>query len=104
MKLAVPRIPRMASLTIPDTRAEALPSGTWRLRAGIGAFFLAYAVWGLVHLAALAGSPATDIAALTGGILVGNKIILLACVAVMGKPGFEQLRARVFRRFKLSRT
>ncbi|MDR5746445.1 transporter suffix domain-containing protein [Caballeronia sp. LZ029] len=95
MKLAVPRIT--------SSQDEALPSSTWRLRAGIGVFVLAYAVWGLVPLAALAGSPATDIAALTGGIVVGNKIILLACVAVMGKPGFEQLRARLFRRLKLSR-
>ncbi|CAD6517306.1 hypothetical protein LMG27952_00830 [Paraburkholderia hiiakae] len=87
-------------MTTPDTQAKALPSGTWRFRAGIGVFLLAYAAWGLVPLAALAGAPATVIATLTGGIVVANKLMLLACVAVMGKPGFERLKALLLRHLK----
>lgn len=87
-------------MKLPDTQAKALPSGTWRFRAGICVFVLAYAAWGLVPLAALAGVPATAITTLTGGIVVANKIMLLACVAVMGKPGFERLKALLLRRLK----
>lgn len=42
-------------MTIPDTPAEARAPGTWRFRAGIGVFVLAYAVWGIVPIAAFAG-------------------------------------------------
>ena len=87
-------------MTIPDTQAEVLGSGTWRFRAGIGIFALAYAARVLVPLAALAGASATGIATLTGGIVVANKIMLLACIAVMGKPGFQRLKALLFRRFR----
>lgn len=85
-------------MTIPDTPADAHAPGTWRFRAGIGVFVLAYAVWGLVPIAAFAGVSATGIATLTGGIVVVNKIMLLASIAVMGKPGFERLKALLLRR------
>jgi hypothetical protein len=80
-------------MTISDTQAEILASGSWRFRAGIGIFVLAYAAWMLVPLAALTGASTTGIATLTGGIVVANKIMLLACVAVMGKAGFARLKA-----------
>ncbi|RQH00597.1 transporter suffix domain-containing protein [Paraburkholderia dinghuensis] len=87
-------------MTIPDTRAKIVDSGTWRFRAGIGVFVLAYAAWVLVPLAALAGISAAGIATLTGAIVVANKLMLLACVAVMGKPGFERLKVHLLRHFR----
>jgi len=90
----------MVSMAIPDTQAEVLASGTWRFRVGIGVFVLAYGAWILVPLAALAGASATGIATLTGSIVVANKIMLLACIAVMGKPGFQRLKAMLFRHLK----
>jgi hypothetical protein len=90
----------MVSMTIPDTQAKVRVPGTWRFRAGISIFALAYAAWVLVPLAALAGVSSTGIATLAGGIVVGNKIMLLACIAVLGKPGFERLKALLLRRVR----
>lgn len=91
---------RMVSMTTPETQVDALASGSWRFRAGFGVFVLAYAAWVLVPLAAFSGASATDIATLTGGIVVTNKIMLLACIAIMGKPGFQRLKAVVLHQIR----
>ena len=42
------------------------------------------------------GLPASRIAAMTGAIFVANKVLILACIAIMGKSGFQQLKGMVF--------
>ncbi|WER50585.1 transporter suffix domain-containing protein [Cupriavidus sp. WKF15] len=81
----------------PYTQAGSLASATWRLRAGIGLLVLAYGAWLAVPVAATAGASPTQVATLTGAIVVANKIMLLASVAVMGKPGFMRVKAIVLR-------
>ncbi|CAG2157402.1 hypothetical protein LMG31506_06003 [Cupriavidus yeoncheonensis] len=84
----------------PHTLAGSLASGTWRFRAGIGVLVLAYAAWLAVPLAASAGASPTQIATLTGAIVVGNKIMLLVSVAVMGKPGFMRVKGVLLRHLR----
>lgn len=72
------------------------PSSGWRFKLGIGIFILAFALWLLVPIAASMGLPASRIAAMTGAIFVANKVLLLTCIAVMGKSGFQQLKTMVF--------
>jgi hypothetical protein len=59
-------------------------------------FIAATALWLIVPLAALAGAPSGRIAALTGVVFVGNKVMLLACIAIMGKAGFQRLKSLMF--------
>ncbi|ANN76408.1 transporter suffix domain-containing protein [Bordetella flabilis] len=66
---------------------------TWRFKAGIGIFIFAFALWLAIPLAAAAGMSGPRLAALTGALFVANKVLLLTCIAVMGKDGFQQLKA-----------
>ena len=75
---------------------ETSPSVGWRFRLGIAIFVLAFAIWLLVPLAAALNASAARIAALSGFIFVANKILLVLCVAVMGKTGFQQLKSVAF--------
>ncbi len=87
-------------MAISDTQTEALATGHWRFRVGMGTFLLAYAAWAIVPLAAVAGASPSSLATLAGAIVIGNKILVLACIAVMGKPGFQRLKALLFRHIK----
>ncbi|MCY1512543.1 hypothetical protein D9M68_470060 [compost metagenome] len=80
----------------PDNTPQPAPSMGWRFKCGIGMFILAFALWFLIPLAAALDVPGSRIAALTGTIFIANKVLLLTCVAVMGKEGFQQLKAIVF--------
>ncbi|RDJ27400.1 hypothetical protein DWF00_10600 [Bosea caraganae] len=71
-------------------------TAAWRFKLGIGIFILAFALWLLIPLGASMGVPGPRIAAMTGAIFVANKVLLLACIAVMGKAGFQQLKGMVF--------
>ncbi|WP_336602576.1 hypothetical protein [Paraburkholderia bengalensis] len=55
----------------------------------------AFALLPILPIAASLGTSAATMAALTGTILVANKVLLMACVAVMGKPGFQHLKLTV---------
>jgi hypothetical protein len=83
-------------MTTSEIKAEVSAAGGWRFKLGIGIFVLAFALWLFIPLAASLGTPAARIAALTGAIFVANKVLLVTCIAVMGKPGFQQLKAMVF--------
>ncbi|MBF9235407.1 transporter suffix domain-containing protein [Microvirga alba] len=63
-----------------------------RCKLGITIFVLAFALWLLVPLAAALQAPPARIAAMSGAIFVANKVMLVVCVAVMGKEGFLQLK------------
>ncbi|NIX77329.1 transporter suffix domain-containing protein [Microvirga terricola] len=64
-----------------------------RCKLGIAIFILAFVLWLLVPLAAALQAPPARIAAMSGAIFVANKVMLVICVAVMGKEGFLQLKA-----------
>ena len=71
------------------------PAG-WRFKVGIALFALMILAWLLIPIEAALGMSAGAIAATTAGIAIGNKIILLVAIAVMGKAGFQELKAKVF--------
>lgn len=75
---------------------------TWRFKAGIFLLCMVGAAWLLVPVAAWAGASAGTIATLTGMIFIWNKAIILLMVAVMGKPGFQELKAKVLDVFRFS--
>jgi hypothetical protein len=83
-------------MTTSDIKADAPATGGWRFKLGIGIFILAFALWLILPLAGSMGASGARIAALTGAIFVANKVLLVTCIAVMGKPGFQQLKAMVF--------
>jgi hypothetical protein len=83
-------------MTTSEIKAEDSTAGGWRFKLGMGIFVLAFALWLIVPIAASVGTPAARMAALTGAIFVANKVLLVSCIAVMGKPGFQQLKQRVF--------
>src|SRR5215831_4305172 len=68
----------------------------WRFRLGAAIFMLAFALWLLVPVAALMQVGTGSIAALTSTVFIGNKVLLVLVVAIMGKPGFEELKRRIF--------
>jgi hypothetical protein len=76
----------------------------WRFKFGIFTFIFAFALWLLIPLAASLNIPSARIAALTGAIFIANKVLLLVCVAVMGKTGFQQLKTVVLRKFTPAET
>ena len=83
-------------MTTSEIKTEDSTAGGWRFKLGMGLFVLAFALWLIVPIAASVGTPAARVAALTGAIFVANKVLLVSCIAVMGKPGFQQLKSMVF--------
>ena len=75
--------------------APAQPAG-WRFKVGIALFALMILAWVLIPLEAALGMSAATIAATTAGIAIGNKVLLLIAIAVMGKAGFQELKAKLF--------
>ena len=73
------------------------PAG-WRFKVGIALFALMILAWLLVPIEAALGMSAATIAATTAGIAIGNKVILLVAIAVMGKAGFQDLKAKLFQK------
>jgi hypothetical protein len=70
-------------------------AGAWRFRLGVAIFILAFALWLLVPLAVLMQVGAGGIAALTSTVFIGNKVLLVLVIAIMGKPGFQELKRRI---------
>ena len=83
-------------MSSPDTLVEAVPPKGWRFKCGIGIFIFALVLWCLIPIAASLDVPGSRIAALSATVFIANKILLIACIAVMGKEGFQQLKAMVF--------
>jgi hypothetical protein len=68
----------------------------WRFKLGITLVVLMFAAWLLIPLAASMNASRGTIAAITGGIFIANKVLLVLTVAVMGKAGFQQLKSYMF--------
>ena len=68
----------------------------WRFKVGIALFALMILVWVLIPIEAALGMSARTITATTAGIAIANKVILLIAIAVMGKAGFQELKAKLF--------
>jgi len=83
-------------MTTSNDETDGSTASGWRFKLGVCIFVAAFAIWLLVPLATILGVSGPRIAALTGAIFVANKVLLVACVAVMGMPGFQQLRAIAF--------
>ena len=79
-----------------DNQTETVPKKGWRFKCGIGIFILALVLWCLIPVAASLDVPGSRIAALSATVFIANKILLIACIAIMGKDGFQQLKAIVF--------
>jgi hypothetical protein len=69
---------------------------TWRFYAGVAVIVCSFGSWGLVPIASAAGWSTKQIASLTGAIFIGVKVGLIAAIAIMGKDGFNYLKAQVF--------
>ncbi len=67
----------------------------WRFNAGVALFILWIVLASAIPVIAVSGMPVVRIAALTGAIVIFNKILLVAIIAVMGKPGFQQLKVKL---------
>src|SRR5690606_17442520 len=72
-----------------DNQAEIVPAKGWRFKCGIGIFILALLLWCLIPIAASLDVPGSRIAALSATVFIANKILLISCIAVMGKEGFQ---------------
>lgn len=83
-------------MSSPDNQVETAPAKGWRFKCGIGIFALALVLWGLIPLAASLDVPGSRIAALSATVFIANKVLLIACIAIMGKEGFQQLKGMLF--------
>ncbi|MFM0337076.1 transporter suffix domain-containing protein [Paraburkholderia fungorum] len=83
-------------MTTPDIEAEVPATGGWRFKLGIAIFIFAFALWLILPLAGSMGASAGRIAALTGTVFIANKVLLVTCIAVMGKAGFQNLKQIIF--------
>ncbi|KQV63824.1 transporter suffix domain-containing protein [Rhizobium sp. Root1220] len=73
---------------------------TWRFKLGVLLICLVGAAWLLVPILAWMQASAATIATATGIIFIWNKAVILLAVAVMGKPGFQQLKTTIFGAFR----
>lgn len=71
------------------------PAG-WRFKVGLCLLALMALAWLLIPILAALGMTAGTIAAATAAIAIGNKIVLVLAIAVMGKAGFKELKAKLF--------
>jgi hypothetical protein len=69
--------------------------GGWRFKCGIALFCLMIFMILMIPVAAMSGMPPARVAAITGAIVIGNKVILVLMIAVMGKAGFQELKQKI---------
>lgn len=74
----------------------AAPAAGWRFNVGITIIVLIFVFLLLIPLAAAMDLPAKTVAAVTGVVFIGNKVLLLIAIGVMGKAGFQELKRRMF--------
>ncbi|WP_202902648.1 transporter suffix domain-containing protein [Rhizobium mesoamericanum] len=72
----------------------------WRFKLGVVLACLIIGSWLLVPVLAWTGTSAATIATVTGILFIWNKVMILATIAVMGKPGFQELKRTIFGVFR----
>ena len=75
-------------------------SAGWRFNVGILIIVFIFLFVLLIPLAAAMDLPAKTVATITGVVFVGNKVLLLVAIGVMGKAGFQELKRRMFSKLK----
>ena len=70
----------------------------WRFKVGVALIAWTILSWLLIPIEAALGMPGATIAATTAGLAIANKIVLLLAIAVMGKPGFQELKGKLLHR------
>ena len=80
-----------------DASTAAQPAAGWRLKLGVIMFVLSILlpVAGIPLVATL-GLSGTITASVSGVLLVGAEVLGVLAIAVMGKPGFQYIKSRVF--------
>jgi len=79
-----------------ETTGSALPSG-WRFKASLALFVLSFVVPAAgVLLVTTLGLSTTLTATASGALLMGGELLGVAAVAILGKPGYEYIKARIF--------
>jgi hypothetical protein len=73
--------------------SDALPA--WRFKLGILSFFAAFAPHVVTGIMMLTGANARAIATMAAISFTVNKLMLLASVVFLGRPGFNQLKQRL---------
>ncbi len=71
-------------------------SAGWRFNVGIIIIVFIFLFLLLIPLSAAMGLPASTVATVTGVVFIGNKVLLLIAIGVMGKAGFQELKRRMF--------
>ncbi|MBO9102035.1 MULTISPECIES: transporter suffix domain-containing protein [unclassified Rhizobium] len=64
----------------------------WRFKCGVGIFILKVVLALFIPILAFSGLSVTLVAAITGTIFIVNKLLMILMIAVMGKPGFVELK------------
>jgi len=78
------------------TKVDSAPTTDgWRFRLGITCFIVAFGIHLITLIAVIAGAGPGTVAAIAAMNFALNKILLLATVAVLGKPGFNRLKQMV---------
>lgn len=78
--------------------SEALPA--WRFKLGIVCFFAAFAPHVVTGVLMLSGANARVIATMAAISFTVNKLMLLASVVLLGRPGFNRLKSRLVGAFQ----
>jgi hypothetical protein len=76
-----------------DGTSEELPA--WRFRLGILSFFAAFAPHVVTGILMLTGANARTIATMAAVSFTVNKLMLLASIVLLGRPGFNRLKQRL---------
>src|SRR5215831_16620000 len=74
--------------------------GPWRLRLGMFLFALVLPPYALITPLVLSHLSLSTIATVTTGAVIAQKLLMVATVAVLGKPGFLYFRSKLFQRVK----
>lgn len=77
-----------------NTQTEVSVGSTvgWRFKCGVALLILKVVLALFIPILAFSGLSAARVAAITGVIFITNKILLVVMIAVMGKPGFQELK------------
>ena len=75
---------------------QAATGPTWRFRIGVATFILAFAIHLITLVVFLAGANAATVAAVGATMFALNKVLLIATVAILGRDGFNRIKAMLF--------